>query len=332
MKVSTRGDYAARALLSLALHGSEQPTSVKEIAERTTLPQPYLEQILLAVKGAGLVRSKRGVGGGYVLARPAEEITLAVETDRSPIELPAAKFGPLEQQIARHVAALIPDRATLQMGIGAVPEAIVAMLGDRRDLGVHSGMVGDSVVDLMERGAVTNAHKGIDPGVTVTGVLFGTQRLYRFAHENPQLRLCHTRYTHAAGTLAKVRGLVSINSALEVDLTGQVNAEQTGSEYLGGTGGQVDFVRAGMRSPGGHAIIALPATARGGTVSRITARLTGPVTTARSEVDVIVTEFGAAELKGQSLAERARRLAAIAHPGFRESLEHEARAIAQRGF
>jgi acyl-CoA hydrolase len=132
--------------------------------------------------------------------------------------------------------------------------------------------------------------------------------------------------------LARLDRLVTINSALEVDLGGQVNAEQSGPSYLGGTGGQVDFVRAGARSPGGHAIIALPATARGGTISRITARLSGPVTTARTEVDVIVTEFGAAELKGRSLAERARRLVAIAHPAFREDLEREARSIQQRGY
>ena len=141
-----------------------------------------------------------------------------------------------------------------------------------------------------------------------------------------------TAYTHDAAVLARLPKLVTINSAVEVDLTGQVNAEQSGASYLGGTGGQVDFVRAGGRSPGGHSIIALPATAKGGTISRITARLSGPVTTARSEVDVIVTEFGAAELKGQTLAERARRLIAIAHPDFREELDQAAHAIQRRGF
>lgn len=256
----------------------------------------------------------------------ADEITLAVASDRAPIELPAAKFGPLEQQIARHVAALIPDRATLQMGIGAVPEAIVAMLGDRRDLGVHSGMVGDSVVDLMESGAVTNAHKGIDPGVTVTGVLFGTQRLYRFAHQNPQLRLCHTRYTHAAATLAKVRGLVSINSALEVDLTGQVNAEAIGADYMGAVGGQVDYVRAAVQSEGGLSVVALGALGKNG-ASKLVSQLHGPVTTARSDVDVVATEYGVAHLRGRTMRERIRAMVAIAAPQHRDELMREARAI-----
>jgi acyl-CoA hydrolase len=193
-------------------------------------------------------------------------------------------------------------------------------------------MAGDALVDLTEAGVITNARKPIDRGVSITGSLIGSRRLHTFAHRNPGIRMCDTSYTHEGAVLARLDKLVTVNSAIEVDLTGQVNAEQAGSRYLGGTGGQVDFVRAGARSPGGHAIIALPATARDGTVSRITARLSGPVTTARSEVDVIVTEFGAAELKGQTLGERARRLAAIAHPAFREDLEREAQAIQQRGF
>ncbi|WP_346765088.1 acetyl-CoA hydrolase/transferase C-terminal domain-containing protein [Rhodococcus sp. BL-253-APC-6A1W] len=168
--------------------------------------------------------------------------------------------------------------------------------------------------------------------MSITGALIGTDRLYGFAHRNREIRMCTTSYTHDAGVLAQLENLVTINSAMEVDLTGQVNAEQSGSAYLGGTGGQVDFVRAGARSPGGHAIMALPATAKNGTVSRITAALSGPVTTARSEVDVVVTEFGAAELRGRTLAERSRRLIAIAHPDFRDALDREAHVIRQRGF
>ena len=146
------------------------------------------------------------------------------------------------------------------------------------------------------------------------------------------MRMCATSYTHDAGVMARLSRLVTINSALEVDLTGQVNAEQSGAAYMGGTGGQVDFVRAGVRSPGGHSIIALASTAKGGTLSKIVASLAGPVTTARTEVDVIVTEFGAAELRGQSLAERTRRLVAIAHPDFREELDRAAFEIRGRGF
>jgi acyl-CoA hydrolase len=262
----------------------------------------------------------------------AAEIDYAVPVCRQPVEVASAAITETDEAIARHAAGYVEDGSVLQIGIGAVPDAFVRLLGDRRDLGVHSGMLGDGLVDLAEAGVITNARKPIDRGVSVTGSLIGTRRLHEFAHRNQEIRMCDTSYTHDATVLARLDKLVTINSALEVDLTGQVNAEQTGASYLGGTGGQVDFVRAGARSPGGHAIIALPATARGGTVSRITARLSGPVTTARSEVDVIVTEFGAAELKGQPLAERARRLTAIAHPGFREELEREAHLVRHRGF
>jgi acyl-CoA hydrolase len=193
-------------------------------------------------------------------------------------------------------------------------------------------MIGDGLVELVEAGVITNALKPIDAGVSITGALIGTRRLYEFAHRNPLIGMRSSSYTHNESVLSRLTRLVTINSALEVDLSGQVNAEQSGTQYLGGTGGQVDYVRAGSRSSGGRSIIALPATAKGGKVSRIAASLSGPVTTARSDVDVIVTEFGAAELKGQTLAERARRLVAVAHPDFREELEKAAHAIQRRGF
>ncbi len=263
---------------------------------------------------------------------PASAIDVAVHVDRAPVEVAAAKIGATDEAIARHCAGFIGDGSVIQTGVGAVPDAILRLLHDRKDLGVHSGMLGDGLVDLVEAGVVTNARKEIDPGISINGALIGTRRLYDFAHHNRAIRMTATGYTHDAAVLGQLSRLVTINSALEVDLTGQVNAEQSGSAYLGGTGGQVDFVRAGARSPGGHAIIALGATAKGGTISKITAALSGPVTTARTEVDVIVTEFGAAELKGQTLAERCRRLIAIAHPDFREELDRAAHIIQQRGF
>jgi acyl-CoA hydrolase len=263
---------------------------------------------------------------------PASRIDCAVHVSRMPVEVAPAKIGATDEAIARHAAAYIGDGAVLQTGVGAVPDAILRLLHDRRDLGVHSGMLGDGLVELVEAGVITNAGKAIDTGVSINGALIGTRRLYQFADRNPLIRMCSTAYTHDPATLAGLERLVTINSAVEVDLTGQVNAEQSGDHYLGGTGGQVDFVRAGSRSPGGHAIIALPATAKGGKVSRITTGLSGPVTTARSDVDVIVTEYGAAELKGQTLAERSRRLIAIAHPDFREELDRAAHVIRQRGF
>lgn len=262
----------------------------------------------------------------------ASEIHVAVEVARPPVEVPAAKVSETDEAIARFCANYIGDGSVIQTGVGAVPDAILRLLHDRKDLGVHSGMLGDGLVDLIEAGVVTNARKEIDRGVTINGALIGTSRLYRFAHNNPAIRMTPTSYTHDAAVLGQLSRLVTLNSALEVDLTGQVNAEQSGSAYLGGTGGQVDFVRAGARSPGGASLMVLGSTAKGGAISKIVPQLSGPVTTARSEVDVVVTEYGAAELKGQTLAERARCLVAIAHPDFREELDRSAHAIAKRGF
>lgn len=263
---------------------------------------------------------------------PASRIDCAVRVSRMPVEVAPAKIGETDLAIAQFASQYIADGSVIQVGVGAVPDAILRLIGDRRDLGVHSGMIGDGLVDLVEAGVVTNARKAIDPGVSVTGALIGTRRLYQFADRNPKIALRDTSYTHDAAVLARLERLVTVNSALEVDLTGQANAEQSGDLYMGGTGGQVDYVRAGARSNGGRAIIALPATAKGGKISRITPALSGPVTTARTEVDVIVTEFGAAELKGQCLAERARRMIAIAHPDFREDLARAAHVIEKRGF
>jgi acyl-CoA hydrolase len=263
---------------------------------------------------------------------PASRIDCAVHVARTPVQVPAAPISDNDLAIAKLAAGYIDDGAVIQVGIGAVPDAILRLLHDRRNLGVHSGMVGDGLVDLAEAGVVTNALKPIDVGVSITGALIGTKRLYDFANNNRQIGMRSAAYTHNAAVLSRLTRLVTINSALEVDLSGQVNAEQSGGKYLGGTGGQVDYVRAGSRSPGGRSIIALPATAKDGSISRITAALSGPVTTARSDVDVIVTEFGAAELKGQSLAERSRRLVAIAHPSFHEQLNQAAHSIQRRGF
>jgi acyl-CoA hydrolase len=263
---------------------------------------------------------------------PASRIDVAVHVDRAPVEVQPATISPTDEAIARHCAEFISDGAVIQTGVGAVPDAILRLLHDRKDLGVHSGMLGDGLVDLAEAGVLTNARKEIDRGVSINGALIGTKRLYDFAHQNPAVRMTRTDYTHNSSVLAQLSRLVTINSAMEVDLTGQVNAEQSGDIYLGGTGGQLDFVRAGVRSLDGHSIIALPATAKGGAISKIVPALSGPVTTARSEVDIIVTEFGAAQLRGQPLAERAKRLVAIAHPDFREDLNRVAHDIEKRGF
>jgi acyl-CoA hydrolase len=255
-------------------------------------------------------------------------LDIIVRTSRRPAQINPDPVGKLEQEIGRHAGRYIDDGTTIQIGIGAIPDAVLAGLGDRRDLGVHSGLVTDCIADLMQQGVVTNARKPLDTGFTTTAILAGSSRLYAFAHKNPALRLFTYAHTHNAQVLCRLDKFVAINSAVEVDLTGQVNAEIASGVYLGGTGGQGDFVRGAMMAARGHSIIALPSTARDGAVSRIVAVLKNvPVTTPRSDADIVVTEFGAAELRGQPLDERIRRMVAISHPNFRDSLQREARAL-----
>ena len=248
-----------------------------------------------------------------------EQVTAIIETSRPPLTAAPARVGPVDEAIGRNIARYIEDGATLQIGMGAIPEAVARVIGDRRDLGFHSGMAGDFVVDLIEAGVITNARKAIDTGVSVTAVLLGRDKLYRFVERNPLIKLRPSWHTHD-GDLHRLERFVSVNSALEVDLTGQIGAEETGGQIVSAIGGQPDLVRAGHRSPGGHSIIALPSTARGGMVSRIVRALSGPVSTARSDVDVVVTEHGWADLRGQSLTERARALKAIADPAHLSGL------------
>jgi acetyl-CoA hydrolase len=252
------------------------------------------------------------------------DFALAVRSAREPAAPPHGAPGETDHAIARHAAAFIGDGATLEFGLGALPDAILAELGDRRDLGVHSGALGDGIADLVRKGAITNARKGIDPGRTVGGVLLGSRKLFDFAHRNPALRLASSDYTHDPRVLARLARFTAINSAVEVDLTGQVNAEVAGGSYVGAVGGALDFVRAAGQSEGGVSLVVLPSSA-GRKASRVVSRLSGPVATPRSEAGVIVTEHGAADLRGCTLAERARRMLAIAHPAWREALEREAR-------
>jgi acyl-CoA hydrolase len=244
---------------------------------------------------------------------------LFVEARHKPIELPPAQVGSTELAIARLAVSLIPDGATLQLGVGTIPDAVLSQLSAHRDIGLHSGQIGDSVVPLIEHGVITNARKSIHPGVSVCGSLFGTRRLYDFAHLNPAIAVRPPPETHSLRVMAAIDRFIAVNSAIEVDLTGQVNAEVANGVYVGGLGGQLDFMRGANASAGGRAIIALPATARDGTASRIVPSMT-TVTCPRSDVDAIVTEFGIAELRGLSLEERRRRMIAIAAPQFRDRL------------
>jgi acyl-CoA hydrolase len=251
---------------------------------------------------------------------PAARLDAVLHSTRPPHLLPRAEPHAVERAIGAHIAGLIPDGATLQTGLGALPEAVLAALAGHRDLGLHSGILGDGAMALMQAGVITNARKPLDAGVSVTTTLVGSAELHRFAHRNPAVALKPSSYTHNEVVLAQFPALFAINAAAEVDLTGQVNAERIGRNIIGGVGGQADFARAAARSPGGASIIALPATASDGS-SRIVARLSGPVTTPRADVDIIVTEHGVADLRGASERERARRILAIAAPAARESLK-----------
>lgn len=249
-------------------------------------------------------------------------IDYVVRTARPLAELPRPATTDIDQRIALHAARYIEDGAVIETGVGAVPDALLSALGDRRHLGIHSGMIGDGVAELMAAGVIDNSRKRIDAGRTVAGALFGTRRLFDFAHLNPDVWLQPVNYTHDARTLSRHDGFIAVNSAIEVDITGQVNAEMAEGNYLGAVGGQLDFVRAALQSPGGRSIIALRSTARGDSVSSIVLQCSaGCTTTPRSDADVVVTEWGAAELRGKTLPQRARALLAIAHPKFKEMLE-----------
>ncbi|HEX2561158.1 acetyl-CoA hydrolase/transferase family protein [Phenylobacterium sp.] len=255
----------------------------------------------------------------------AARAELMVEVSRPLVTQPAGPPDEVEARIAAHVAALVPDGATLQLGVGKLPGAVLGALGGHRDLGLHSGIVGDGVADLIERGVITNAAKRELAGISVTGSLLGSEALYRFADGRRDLLIEPVEYTHAAAVLAQLPRFTAINSALEVDLTGQVGAELADGVFVGAVGGQADFVRGALAAEGGRAIIALPSRTRRG-AARIVARLaSGTVTTPRSDADLVVTEHGVAELRGQPIRERIARLIAIAHPDDREALAREAR-------
>jgi acyl-CoA hydrolase len=261
------------------------------------------------------------VGCG-VRIRP-EDVDVLVPVSRPPAEYPAPAPRDTDDAIASHIAALIPDGATIQLGIGSMPSAVARRLLGHRDLGVHSGMITDAVAELIEAGVVTGAQKTVDRGLVVTGFLMGSQPLLRLAAADRSITLRDTRYTHNPAVLAAQHRLAAINSATEVDLTGQANAETAAGRYVGGVGGAVDFARGAALSPGGIPILALPSTAlspTGERVSRIVSRLGGPATIGRADAGVIVTEYGVADLRGLPLPQRRERMLAIAHPDHRQAL------------
>ncbi len=252
---------------------------------------------------------------------PIPEMAMAEEGDQATV-----------QKIAGYIAELIPDGATMQMGIGAIPDAVLNYLFNKKDLGIHSELFSDGVIDLVEAGVLTNARKSLHPGKIVAGFILGTKRLYDWVDDNPLMELHRTEYVNDPFVIAQNDRMVAINSAIEIDLTGQVCADSIGPKLYSGVGGQLDFIYGASRSKGGVPIIAMPSTSilrDGTTISKITVMLKqgAGVVTSRNHVRFVVTEFGTAELYGKSIRQRAQALINIAHPQFREELKHKAEEL-----
>jgi 4-hydroxybutyrate CoA-transferase len=250
------------------------------------------------------------------------QIDYLIEANYALPEIRPEPSGPIHEQIARHIAQLIPDGATLQTGIGGIPDAVLRQLQSHKNLGVHTELFSNGVMAMIEAGVITNAMKSIHPGKVVAGFSIGTQDLFNYIHDNPIFEMHPTEYVNDPFIIAQNKNMISINSAIEVDLTGQVCADSIGYKFYSGVGGQVDFVRGASHSKGGKAIIALPSTAKEDQISRITALLKpgAGVTTTRNDVQFIATEYGIADLRGRTIAQRVQALVNIAHPRFRETL------------
>lgn len=251
-----------------------------------------------------------------------DDIDYIVKADYPLHQLQPPAIGEIERSIGENCAKLIEDGSTLQLGIGAIPDAVLMFLKDKKDLGIHTEMFSDGILDLVEKGVINNSKKTLHPGKMISTFLMGTQKLYDFVHENPMVELYPVDYVNNPAIIMQNDQLVSINSCIQVDLMGQVASESIGLHQFSGVGGQVDYVRGASMSKGGKSIIAIPSTASKGTVSRIVPLLTegSAVTTSRNDVHYIVTEYGVANLKGRTLKQRAKLLIDIAHPKFRPTL------------
>src|SRR5437899_7341660 len=285
------------------------------VSVSVALPAARRAPLVIAQANPSMPRTR----GNACLHR--SQIDCWVEVDEPLTPYPPTPIGDVERAIGRHVAGLVPDGATVQVGVGAIPQAVLEALGDHRDLSLHSLLV-DAAVDLVERGVVTSAHKRVHRGRMDIGEAMGTRRLFDFVHDNPLVNMEPSGYVHDPQTVAQLDRFVAINSALEIDLTGQVTAESLGPRQVAGIGGQFDFVLGASRSRGGAAVIALPSTGRDGAVSRIVPSLQpgAAVTSPRALADWVVTGQGAARLRGKGERGRAEALIAVAHPRFREEL------------
>lgn len=254
---------------------------------------------------------------------PISKVDYVVESSHPLFTLPPQKIGEVEKKIGAFISELVPDGAVIQIGIGNIAEAVLEGLKNKRMLSIHSGTFSDGVIQLVESGALKTKGKGSKGRPMVATELIGTSKLYQFCHDNPMVEMWPIDYTHNIHILSNIKGFVSINSAVQIDLTGQVNAEMVGETLINGIGGMLDFLRGANASPGGKAIIACPSTAKNGKVSRIVPKLDAgtSVSVGRADIDFVVTEFGIAQLRGKSLSERAKELISIAHPDFRGELK-----------
>jgi 4-hydroxybutyrate CoA-transferase len=270
-------------------------------------------------------RMPRALGDAFI---NVAKLTHVVEVDRDPLEIAmAGEIGETSKKIGQNIAALIEDGSTLQMGIGEIPDAVLLYLKDKHNLGIHTEMFSDGLVALVEKGVVTNEAKTLHRGKTIASFVLGGKRTFEFLDNNPFMEFHPTDYVNDPFIISQNEKMVAINSALSVDITGQVCADSLGRSIYSGFGGQVDFIRGAARSKGGKPIVAMPSTARRGTVSRICDVLSegSGVVTTRADVHYVVTEYGVASLLGRSLRERALELIAIAHPDCREELRAAAR-------
>ncbi|MBR7779615.1 acetyl-CoA hydrolase/transferase family protein [Undibacterium rugosum] len=257
------------------------------------------------------------------------QVTRLIESTEPVTEVGLPVIGPVQQAIGQYVAEMIEDGSTLQIGYGGIPDAVVMQLVQKKDLGIHTEMIGDGILKLIESGAVTNRRKNYLPGKTVATFALGSRKLYDYMHQNPALEMHPVDFTNDPYLAAKNDHLVAINATLQIDLLGQCGSESLGHFPYSGTGGQVDFVRAANRSRGGKAFIVLPSTAKNDSISRIVSTLTPGthVTTGKNDMNYVVSEYGVAQLRGKSARQRVLEMIAIAHPDFRAELRDQARHL-----
>lgn len=289
----------------------------------TTKPAAESARIVVAEVNRQMPRT---LGDSFIHVSRLHKI---VEVDNPIPEAPQGGASAEHLKIGEHIAGMIPDGATLQMGIGSIPDAVLHHLGSHKDLGIHTELFSDGVIDMVEQGVITCSRKTFHPGKIVSGFLFGTKRLYEFVHNNPLIEMHPTDYVNDPFNIAQNDKMVAINSAVEVDLTGQVCADSIGARFYSGVGGQVDFIRGAARSKGGLPIIAFMATAKAGQISRIVPTLSvgAGVVTTRNDVHYVVTEYGVASLHGKTVRQRALELISIAHPQFRDELTRAAKEL-----